>query len=115
MTYKFRFINPEATEWVEGEGSNEIDAIQEYQLRFRIGIRVKLDVGHFVYFARVEVPSGEQMISRVFWHGLERRGGVRLRQDPYPWGYAEAAVMLGVEESELRSEDGWEQDEVEYH
>jgi len=115
MIFKFRYVKPDLSEWLEYEGTSEVDAIQSHQLQWRTGYRVKLDVGHFVYFALVEGASGEKFISRVFKHGLERRGGVRYRQDQYPWGYEEAAEALGVEESELRSEDGWEQDEKDYH
>lgn len=116
MKYKFRYLKPDdiATEWIEAEGTSEIDAIQENHLRCNYGAVVKLSPNEgTVRFAIVETESGERLISRVFWCGIGRKGGVVPNPDPFT--YEAAAKKLGVPVEKLTDPTGWDGEETEWH
>lgn len=66
--------------------------------------------GDKIAFARVEVEGHGDMVARVFWTGLVRRGGVR-RDRPLTLAEIATALRWTGEVNELVA-DGWECEET---
>ena len=83
-SFKFRCIKPKATAWLEHEGTWWGDAANNWHLAntdHSVWLRGELkETGFYTDdtgFATFENPEGEQVVSRVFWNGIRRRGGVK--------------------------------------
>jgi hypothetical protein len=112
MRYRFRYIKPEPTRWIECEGENAYDALQNHHLsNDHLGAKVDLEK-EVASFAKVELESGETVISRVFNSGIRRRGGVKGPMST--WTYEYAAKMLDCRVEAL-TDNEWVQEEPEYN
>jgi hypothetical protein len=86
--FRCRTTAPKHSPWGEVEAETPEDAVQEFHLqqmdRFTGfgGIRHRVEERgcvYFVNFARVEVEGHEAVVTRIFEHGIWRRGGVKPR------------------------------------
>jgi hypothetical protein len=81
-------------EWIPIEADSPEAAAQEYHSRALVSpyfppragykgyrYRVEEEDGrvHFIHFALVEVEGNEPLVSRIFAHGIWRKGGVKSR------------------------------------
>lgn len=82
MLYKFKAVKPQESSWLECEGKNKADAVQNWHLDncglVDTGFMATLEDGRkeMQYFALFEFEDGEQLISRICKMGLYRKGGV---------------------------------------
>lgn len=118
-TFKFRVIAPKKTDWVEVEGTCDVDAVQSYHSE-RVSayydensIRVTTynedgSRGESQSFAKFEMEDGSFLISRICTTGIHRKGGI-YRKNWKPTTLADAAKVLGVEEEDLLGP--WEMEE----
>lgn len=71
--YKCRHVLPETSRYAMVLGLSPEDAAQEFHLMDIGGVRLRGGGG---YFSVIEV-DGVEMVSRVFYEGIGRKGGVR--------------------------------------
>jgi hypothetical protein len=116
--FRFRVLKPKPTEWIEQEGETDVDAIQAWHMRWPVDYCATLihyepggQQGEREHFLRIEMESGERLISRKCSSGIYRGGGVK-RPGWRPKTLADIAKELDVEVSAL--EGPWEGEELEY-
>lgn len=107
--YRCCMVRPTPSNWHDveadswGEAANEVHAnVLEGGYRYRAD-----EGGPAVFFAMMEVEGFGQVISRYYWEGIWRRGGVRHYRGPSRLDYI--AKELGwVEDPRLLLETGWD-------
>jgi hypothetical protein len=111
--FRCRTVKPEVSEWGEIMADSPEDAANSYHLResdslknFRYWASTGPNAGHIVLFALVEVEGHETLISRVFSHGIHRRGGVKSNT-PTLADIARELGWTGPPEELLDEDDGW--------
>ncbi len=108
--YRCRSLVPTASEWVEVEGAWDGDAANLYHMKVNLEVP-SLRYCHqvdgkttYIEFMLVEVEGHGEHVSRVFSHGIFRKGGVKLGLS-----LREIASRLGYEnDPETLVEEGWE-------
>lgn len=86
--FKFRYIKPIQSEWIEEKGSSVEDAIQNHHIKDNndklFGVRIMVKNAGIIEhqsFALVECETGEKLISRICSTGIFRKGGVKDNND----------------------------------
>ena len=117
-TFRCRSLKPKVSEWREIEAETPELAANEYHSFWsETDVRVTDDRvenrRYKIGFMRVEVEGYDAWVSRMFYYGIWRKGGVK------PWGLKsfaarlkEAAEIVGWEHDPMELiEDGWEGEE----
>ena len=93
-TYRCRLTVPRVTDWTDVRADSPEMAANEFHDRNYRGTLWHVPdpdlPGTRIYFALVEVDGHEPTISRIYWSGIVRTGGVRRRLT-----LAEIAKQLG--------------------
>ena len=111
MKFRCRMTVPQHSLWEEIEAETLEDAVQEFHLQHPGGIRYRVEehgLVHFVYFARVETEGHGATVTRIFEHGIWRRGGVK----PHNSTLKEIAEKLGWEHDPKDLLGTWEGEET---
>lgn len=120
-TFRCRSVKPKEMLWQDVEADSPELAANDYHARYGEGWdhtvvddRVE-GKRHKIGFMRVEVEGHDSFVSRMYYYGIWRRGGVK------PWGYKsfeqrlkEAAEVVGFERDPTElADDGWDGEEEE--
>lgn len=110
MEYRCRHVRPEATKFAVVDGDTPEDAAQNFHMATMCGARLSDGTG--ARFSVIEV-DGVEIISRVFYHGIGRVGGVKPKKRAIDADTLdEVAALLGVPVEELTGE--WVGEEEEF-
>lgn len=116
-TYQCRFTAPRSSGWSAVEAPSPEMAANEFHYRDKsFGISYCPDPekpGSRIYFASVEVDGFGTWVSRVYWSGIVRRGGVRSRGRKLTLADVAKAVRWERDPAELLGE-GWDGEESEW-
>lgn len=102
MLFSCKHIAPNPSYEVKIHADSPAAAAQEFHLHNLTGATIKCQDGSIAYYSIVEV-NGESFISRIFYMGIERRGGIKVKKENT---IEDVAKALGVS-VEMLSEDGW--------
>ncbi|HET9063716.1 MAG TPA: hypothetical protein VFO62_10545 [Candidatus Binatia bacterium] len=124
MTYRCRFVIPGVSDWHEVSADSPEEAANEFHSWYvpegrgaYASLRYYPDdtrPAYTVMFARVEVEDHGVLISRMYWTGITRRGGVRSKH--WVTHLDDIAARLGWTHppEELLASDGWQGEEQEW-
>jgi hypothetical protein len=108
MLFFCKHIAPNPSLEVKVHADSFEDAAQEFHLKNLTGAPIKCQDGSTAYYSIVDV-SGQRFISRIFYKGIGRRGGVKVKENTI----MDVAKALGVsveillEEDWLLEDDTW--------
>jgi len=113
--FRCRTVKPEVSAWVEIEAESPEDAANSYHERDTpksLTYRHETEGGArvvFIGFARIEVEGHGEMVSKVYHHGIWRKGGVKTRA---PMTLTMVAEALGYDEDPSTLLDEWPGEET---
>lgn len=87
--YRCRHLRPEQSKFALVKAKSEEDAAQEFHLMDMKGVRSDSKAGYI--FSIIEV-DGKQFVSRIFYEGIWRVGGIKKKVK----SIEEIAELLGV-------------------
>lgn len=95
--FKVRLLKPAPTQWLTIDAESTADAVMKLHERMGRTSSIVYTPDHerpgaVIWFALAEVAGHGEVVSRLYWRGIARRGGVRVRP---PTTLADVATALG--------------------
>ena len=121
MLFRCRTVKPKVSEWREVEAESFDLAANEFHSKYQLyfdNLKLKMETEdkkiYFIHFVLVEVEGHGEMVSRIFEHGIWRRGGVKGVVVPFKTRLKDIAEKLGwTHEPEELVAEGWAGEEPE--
>lgn len=122
MIYRCRSVKPHESTWRDVESDTPESAANEYHCQFGqsddyivTDDRIENDCQR-IGFMLVEVENYGEWVSRMFYKGIYRKGGIkRLGQKTFYQRLVEAAKTIGWEKDPMRLVvEGWEEEQSEW-